>query len=102
MVPQLIPVVKKLLKIHPGGDAPLLPIKNPRRALKTCCRLAGIGEMTGHDLRHVFTTRALESGIPVPSVAAMRGDRDNGGMLLKNYFHARLEHLKRMSKKVRV
>ena len=102
MIKQLVPVVKKLLRIHPGGDAPLLPIKNPRRALKTCCKLAGIPAMNNHDMRHLMTTKALESGIPVPDVALLRGDLDGGKMLLTTYSHPRLDHLRSVVKRLRV
>lgn len=102
MIPQLKPVARELVKSHPMDNSPLLPIKNPRRALGTCCRDVGIPRLTNHDFRHFFTTKALEQGIPVPDVAMMRGDKDGGAMLLKNYFHSRIEHLKKVSSKMKV
>lgn len=102
MIPQLVPVVKELVRIHPGDDSSLLPIANPRKALATCCKLAGIPRLSNHDLRHWFTTKALEAGVPVPDVALMRGDRDGGAMMLRVYSHPRIQHLRSVAKRVRV
>jgi len=94
-------VVDELLADHPGGELPLLPIRSPRKALATACRTAGVPVLTTYDLRHFFTTHLLEAGVPPPMVAALRGDKDGGAMLLKHYFHARPDGLARALKKVR-
>jgi hypothetical protein len=49
-----------------------------------------------------MTTKALESGIPVPDVALLRGDLDGGKMLLTNYSHPRLDHLRSVVKWIRI
>lgn len=98
-------VVLQLLEKHPGHTAhrkvPLLPIKSPRRALATVCRELNLPHLTTYDLRHLFTTHLLEQGVEPAIVAALRGDRDGGAMLLKTYFHARNEKLHAVMKKVR-
>jgi integrase len=101
MFQDMIQVVKQLLRDHPGGDLPLLPIKSPRRALRSACRELGMEILTPHDLRHLFTTHCLESGLSVAEVAALRGDKDGGAMLLKQYAHLRNEHLHRVARKIR-
>lgn len=68
---------------------------DPRRAFQAASREAGLPEaMTPRMFRHFWTTRALEAGIPVAEVAAMRGDRDGGAMLLRTYAHPRLEQMR--------
>lgn len=101
MLPDMRRVVKQLLAEHPGGNLPLLPIKNPRRALRSVCKELGLPPLTAHDLRHLFTTHCLESGMSVAEVAALRGDKDGGAMLLKTYSHIRNEHLHRAVGRVR-
>lgn len=98
-------VVGQLLEQHPGHapqrKIPLLPIKSPRRALRTVCRELHLPHLTTYDLRHLFTTHLLEQGVEPALVAALRGDRDGGAMLLKTYFHARNEKLHAVMRKVR-
>jgi len=90
---QMRVVVKELLKSHPGGRSPLVPIKSPRRALAGACEDAKIPTMTPSDFRHLFTTRALAKNIPPAMVALLRGDKDGGKMMLKTYLHGRMEDL---------
>lgn len=101
MSEELRAVTKKLLAGHPGGARPLVPIANPRRALRTVCRELGLPAMTPYDLRHLFTTHLLENDVPVPVVAALRGDKDGGRMLLKTYAHIRDERMQRAMKQVK-
>lgn len=94
---QLRVVMRTLLRLHPGGNKPLLPIRSARKALATACREAGIvPALTEGVFRHWFTTQALVvAGIPVPVVALMRGDRDGGKMLLRTYNHPQMEQLRK-------
>lgn len=101
MSPDLRAVVVELLAEHPGGNQPLLPIRSPRRALATACRELGLPRLRPYDLRHLFTTHLLESGVAPALVAALRGDRDGGAMLLKTYFHARNEAMAKAMRKVK-
>lgn len=97
MIPEMKQLVEELLKDYPG-HGPLLPIKNPKRALQTACDTLKIPRLTNHHLRHLFTTTCLESGIDVRTVAEWRGDSDHGAMLLKTYAHARRDHSQNMAK----
>jgi Site-specific recombinase XerD len=36
-------------------------------SLEAACEKVGVQRMTHHSLRHLFTTRAIESGVPVPA-----------------------------------
>lgn len=94
-------VVERLLRDHPGDGSPLVPIADPKKALAAACKKIGIPKLTRYDLRHLFTTHMLESGVPVPTVAALRGDKDGGAMLLKTYFHARNEAMHKAVKEVK-
>ena len=101
MSPELEEIMRALLADHAahqaGPEVPLVPIKNPRKALHAASRAAGIvPPMTSRMFRHFWTTRALEAGIPIPEVAAMRGDKDGGAMLLRTYVHPRLERMREM------
>jgi integrase len=96
MSDELYEVLAALMKDH-KGDGPLVPVKNPRKALQTASKLAGITPpVTPGALRHFWSSRAMESDIPVHVIAAMRGDRDGGKTLLKTYAHLRDAHVREM------
>jgi integrase len=100
MMGEMRQVCKDLLKDYPG-EGPLIPIKDPRKALRTVCHNLKIPRVTTKTLRHVFTTTCIESGVDVRTIAQWRGDKDNGAMLLKTYAHLRNEHSQMMAKRVR-
>jgi integrase len=62
--------------------------------------LPGIKRFTHHDLRHLFATRAIESGIDVPTVSKWLGHKDGGALLMKTYSHLLQEHSKAMAAKL--
>jgi integrase len=60
--------------------------------LKSACRKIGITPLAHHDLRHLFATRCIESGVPAPTVAEWLGHSDGGALALKTYKHLLQEH----------
>lgn len=99
MIREMQQLCRTLIEEYPG-KGPLLPIKNPRHALKKACLAIGITPLTNHDLRHLFATRCLESGVDVKTVAMWLGHQDGGALLLKTYAHLRNEHSQKMAEKV--
>lgn len=100
MSEELEELLRGLVEEH-KGTGPLVPIRDPKKALHSASREAGIDPpMTSRMFRHFWTTRALEAGIPVPEVAAMRGDKDGGTMLLRTYVHPRLDRMREMVAKL--
>lgn len=85
-----------------GDRALVIPQAECKRSLRTACELAGLHCLTHHDFRHLFTTRCIESGVDIPTVARWRGDKDGGAMLVKTYFHLLDEHSRRMAERVRI
>lgn len=106
-VPQRLPMFRELRKVceelladYPG-EGPLLPIRNPRKALRNSCIECGLEPLTNHALRHLFATRCLESGVDVRTVASWLDHRDNGALLLKRYSHVIDQHSQRMARRVK-
>jgi integrase len=62
--------------------------------------LPSIKRFTHHGLRHLFTTRAIESGVDVPTVAKWLGHKDGGALLMKTYSHLLQEHSQAMAAKL--
>ncbi len=60
-----------------------------------------IHRITHHDLRHLFATRCIESGVDIPTVSRWLGHKDGGALAMKVYGHLRDQHSVEMAQKVR-
>ena len=88
----------------------LLAVSECQKAIDSACRrlnakavdsgLPAIKRFTHHDLRHLFCTRAIESGVDVPTVAKWLGHKDGGALLMKTYSHLLKEHSQAMAAKL--
>jgi integrase len=63
-----------------------------QKALNRACEKTGTGHITHHDLRHLFATRCIESGVDIPTVSRWLGHKDGGALAMKTYGHLRREH----------
>ena len=95
MTKRMRSIFRLLLRRHPGGNAPLLPIHSPARALRTASSKLGVKPaITAHSFRHIWSTRMAEMGVAPALAAKMRRDKDGGTMFLRTYVHPRPETLK--------
>jgi len=62
----------------------VLAITEAQKALDRWCPEIGIKRITHHDLRHLFATTAIESGVDIPTVAKWLGHKDGGALAKKN------------------
>jgi len=69
-------------------------------SLTRACQSVGVPRMTHHDLRHLFATTCIESGVDIPTVAGWLGHSDGGALAMKTYGHIRPEHSVQAAKKV--
>lgn len=78
----------------------VMPVAECQGALTRACLKVGIARITHHDLRHLFATRCIESGVDIPTVAKWLGHKDGGALAMKVYGHLREEHSVNMARKV--
>ena len=64
------------------------------------CKLVGVARITHHDLRHLFATRCIESGVDIPTVSRWLGHSDGGALAMRTYGHLRREHSAAMAQRV--
>ena len=76
------------------------PALECREALANACAKAGVPKVGHHDLRHLFTTRAIEAQIPIPTVARWLGHKDGGALLMRTYSHLLDAHSKAMAQRM--
>jgi integrase len=78
----------------------VLSVVECEKALTSACKKSGAHRITRHDLRHLFATRCIESGVDIPTVSKWLGHRDGGSLAMKTYGHLRDEHSQAMAAKV--
>jgi integrase len=102
----IIPGMEDLLKrmqADKGADCKgkILEITECPITLKKACSGVGLAKLRHHDLRHLFATRCIESGVDVPTVSRWLGHKDGGALAMRTYGHLRNEHSQAMAQKVR-
>ena len=82
------------------ANKPVMLVHECQGAIDTACKKLGITRITHHDLRHLFATRCIESGVDVPTVSRWLGHKDGGALAMKVYGHLRDQHSVAMAQKV--
>tara|TARA_R110002074_G_scaffold109786_1_gene236585 strand:+ start:1444 stop:2535 length:1092 start_codon:yes stop_codon:yes gene_type:complete len=90
----------KAAEIPTAPGDPVLLIKSPRAALMGACERLGIDHMRVHDLRHIFATRCIEAGVPLPTLASWLGHKDGGVLCMQVYGHLCDKHSTEMAGRV--
>lgn len=79
---------------------PIMQVKECQGAINSACKKMVIARFTHHDLRHLFATRCIESGVDIPTVSRWLGHKDGGALAMKTYGHLRDQHSASMAQKV--
>jgi integrase len=75
--------------------------KEALSSLKSACAKVGVKKLVHHDLRHLFATTCIESGVDIPTVSNWLGHMDGGALAMRTYGHLRPEHSTEAAKKVK-
>jgi len=103
----MVPDMRKLLERicqERGPEAPESPVMRVRecqKAMDRAARLVRMPRITHHDLRHLFATRCIESGVDIPTVSRWLGHKDGGALAMRVYGHLRDQHSVAMAEKVK-
>lgn len=102
MIPDMLALLRRLQASQPDAKqtAPVMRVHECQGALTRACNAVGIHRITHHDLRHLFATRCIESGVDIPTVSRWLGHKDGGALAMKVYGHLRDEHSNRMAQRV--
>jgi integrase len=73
-------------------DAKVFRVAECQKSLDRAAKKVGMDRITHHDLRHLFATRCIESGVDIPTVSRWLGHKDGGALAMKTYGHLRREH----------
>jgi integrase len=103
MIPDMRRLLKRMKAERPeeNKDAPVMRVFECQKSIDRASKILGIKRITHHDLRHLFATRCIESGVDIPTVSRWLGHKDGGALAMKTYGHLRNEHSQQMAKRVR-
>jgi integrase len=81
-------------------DNTVMRVFECQKSIDRAAKLAETRRITHHDLRHLFATRCIESGVDIPTVSRWLGHQDGGTLCMKTYGHLRDEHSQKEALKV--
>jgi integrase len=102
LIPDARALFQRMQSERPGEslDAKVFRVGECQKALDRACKKVGTERITHHDLRHLFATRCIESGVDIPTVSHWLGHKDGGALAMKTYGHLRREHSIAQAQKV--
>jgi len=102
MIPDMREFLEHLRKERPEepADALIMRVRECQKAMDRAAKEVGMQRITHHDLRHLFATRCIESGVDIPTVSRWLGHKDGGALAMRTYGHLRDQHSTEMAQKV--
>jgi integrase len=101
----IIPPMRRLLdrlrvQNKPASIERVCVLSECQKSLDRACKIVRCPRITHHDLRHLFASHCIESGVDIPTVSRWLGHVDGGALCMKVYGHLRREHSASMAAKV--
>jgi integrase len=102
MIPELEKMLKELRPDRPNeaSTAPVMRVFECQNSMTNAAEKVGMKRITHHDLRHLFATICIESGVDIPTVSRWLGHKDGGALCMKTYGHLRQEHSQAQAQRV--
>lgn len=100
IIPPMRELLMELKDATPNLSDPICVVGECEKSMTSACTKLGVHRITHHDLRHLFATRCIESGVDIPTVSRWLGHVDGGALAMKIYGHLRTKHSLEMAAKV--
>jgi integrase len=102
MIPEMRGLLERMRaeRLHESPETPVMRVRECQKAMDTAAKKIEMPRVTHHDLRHLFATRCIESGVDIPTVSRWLGHKDGGALAMKVYGHLRDQHSTDMAQKV--
>jgi integrase len=102
MIPDMVQLLQRLRteRPHELPETPVMRVRECQKAMDRAAKTISMHRITHHDLRHLFATRCIESGVDIPTVSRWLGHKDGGALAMKVYGHLRDQHSVAMAQKV--
>jgi integrase len=101
MIGEMRQLLERLRQENSDHRKSVMRVGECQKAMNTAVRKLGMAHLTHHDLRHLFATRCIESGVDIPTVSRWLGHKDGGALALRVYGHLRNHHSASMAKLVK-
>jgi integrase len=94
MIPELEQMLIELRAQRPNEPttATVMRVFECQNSMTHAAAKIGMKRITHHDLRHLFATICIESGVDIPTVSRWLGHKDGGALCMKTYGHLRQDH----------
>jgi integrase len=94
MIPELERMLVELRKERSNepSNASVMRVFECQNSMTHAAAKIGMRRITHHDLRHLFATICIESGVDIPTVSRWLGHKDGGALCMKTYGHLRQDH----------
>ena len=94
MIPELEQMLTELRsqRANELATATVMRVFECQNSMTHAAEKVGMKRITHHDLRHLFATICIESGVDIPTVSRWLGHKDGGALCMKTYGHLRQDH----------
>jgi integrase len=94
IIPELRSLLERLRHERPEetNETSILLVREAQKSMDRAAAKVGMRRITHHDLRHLFATICIESGVDIPNVSRWLGHKDGGALCMKTYGHLRQDH----------
>jgi integrase len=94
MIPELEQMLTELrsARADESTTATVMRVFECQNSMTNAATKIGMKRITHHDLRHLFATICIESGVDIPTVSRWLGHKDGGALCMKTYGHLRQDH----------
>src|SRR5205807_8422580 len=102
MIPDMRQLLERLRQERNDAqpEDAVMRAKECQGALNRACHILNIPRFTHHDLRHLFATRCIESGVDIHTVSRWLGHTAGGALAMIVYGHLRDSRSVHMAQKV--
>jgi len=102
MIPEMRQMLERMRSERAGemAETGVMRVHECQKAMDRAATVVGMQRITHHDLRHLFATRCIESGVDIPTVSRWLGHKDGGALAMKVYGHLRDQHSVEMAQRV--
>lgn len=91
MVPDMVLLIERMRGPFPRAGR-LFSINRPKAVFKRACKDLGHPALRIYDLRHMFATICMQSGVAAPVFAKWLGHQDKGALAMRRYVHPLEQH----------
>jgi integrase len=102
MIPEMRQMLERMRaeRAEESADGGVMRVHECQKAMDSAAKRVGMKRITHHDLRHLFATRCIESGVDIPTVSRWLGHKDGGALAMRVYGHLRDQHSVTMAQRV--